>query len=122
MKLIYVLMWTYSDNSATKVIKVYVDKDEANRNLQTMVEHGDEGKKYYIEVSIIKEYMDKPKLQLNEKDGNAFAIIGTAKRVAAKWNRDNPENIVDIDEVQREALEGDYDHVIQTMMKYFNIS
>lgn len=55
----------------------------------------------------------KPKLALYDQDGNAFAILGRAMRVAKKngmnWNT-----------IQAEAMSGDYDHLLITMMKYFD--
>ena len=58
--------------------------------------------------------MNKPKLELAGKDGNAFAILGRAKRVAR-------ENDMDWDKIQKEATSGDYDNLLQTMMKYFDV-
>jgi len=59
----------------------------------------------------------KPTLVLSGVDGNAFMILGKAQRVAknAGWASEK------IDEVFAEATSGDYDHVLQTMMKYFEV-
>ena len=58
----------------------------------------------------------KPRLKLVGEDGNAFAILGRASRAARKagmpagwW-----------DKVHTEATSGDYDHLLRTMMKYFD--
>lgn len=67
----------------------------------------------------------KPSIQLSGEDGNAFVMVGRAERVITKHNRehaDKPESMIDIDEFRRDALGGDYDHVIQTIMKYFEVS
>ena len=65
----------------------------------------------------------KPPLQLSGVDGNVFNIIGLAKKSAARFNRDMPvECRIDMDTIEREATSGDYDHVIQTLMKHFNVS
>ena len=58
--------------------------------------------------------MDKPILKLEGEDGNAFAILGKAQRVARKNN-------MDWDAIKKEAMGGDYDHLLQTMMKYFDV-
>lgn len=56
----------------------------------------------------------KPKLKLLGKNGNVFAILGTAQKVAL-------ENDMDWKSIQEEAITGDYDKVLQTMMKYFDV-
>lgn len=66
--------------------------------------------------------MDKPKLQLIGKDGNVFSIMARARKKIVEWNRTHPDKLIDVDEFQREAIKGDYDHVIQTCMKYFEVS
>lgn len=57
---------------------------------------------------------NKPELRLLGKDGNAFAILAAARRVALA-------NDMDWRKIEREAQSGDYDHLIQTMMKYFEV-
>ena len=57
----------------------------------------------------------KPKLEILGEDGNVFSIFGKARKVAK-------ENNMDWDEIQTEATQGDYDHVLRTMMKYFEVS
>ena len=68
--------------------------------------------------------MNKPKVQLSGADGNAFMIIGAANKAIARFNREqtDPKDMVDKDEFQKEAMSGDYDHVIQTIMKYCDVS
>ena len=56
----------------------------------------------------------KPKLELLGADGNAFAILGKAQRVAK-------QNGLDWDAIQAEAMSGDYDHLLQTMMTHFEV-
>lgn len=56
----------------------------------------------------------KPTLKLLGEDGNAFAILGKASRVAR-------ENKMDWEKIKTEAMSGDYDHVLQTMMEYFDV-
>ena len=59
-----------------------------------------------------------PELELTGLDGNAFSILGRA-RIAAKddgWPKE------DIEAVMNEATSGDYDHLFQTIMTYFEVS
>lgn len=57
---------------------------------------------------------EKPELRLLGKDGNAFAILAAARRVAEA-------NDMDWLKIQREAQSGDYDHLLRVMMKYFEV-
>ena len=59
----------------------------------------------------------KPKLQLSGEDGNAFFIMGRARRAAkeAGWTNEK------IEEYTKECQSGDYDHLMQTTMKYFEV-
>jgi len=56
----------------------------------------------------------KPVLKILGNDGNAYAILGTASRVAK-------QNGMDWKAISAEATSGDYDHLLQTMMKYFKV-
>jgi hypothetical protein len=58
--------------------------------------------------------VEKPVLKLIGEDGNAFAILGAARKVALK-------NKMDWAAIQTEATSGDYDHLLQTMTKYFDV-
>lgn len=58
--------------------------------------------------------MDKPTLKIIGTDGNAFAILGKARRVALK-------NKLDWEKIQKEATSGDYNHLLATMTKYFDV-
>jgi hypothetical protein len=58
--------------------------------------------------------MEKPKLQLMGTDGNAFAILGKAQRVATKHN-------LDWNAINTEATSDDYDHLLRTMQKHFEV-
>ena len=57
---------------------------------------------------------EQPELKILGEDGNAFAILGKARRVALK-------NDMDWNKIKEEAMSGDYDHLLQTMMKYFDV-
>jgi len=60
---------------------------------------------------------NKPKLQLSGESDNAFAILGAAKKAArrADWTDEQFE------EFKAEATSGDYDHLLQTCMKWFDV-
>ena len=58
------------------------------------------------------------KVQLSGQDGNAFVIIG---RISGALRRaDVPQDRVK--EFQTEAMSGDYNHVLQTAMRWVNVA
>jgi hypothetical protein len=59
----------------------------------------------------------KPIVKLIGQDGNAFAILAATKNSMKKagWSRE------EIDEFFEEATSGDYDHLLQTVMKYCEV-
>ena len=57
--------------------------------------------------------LPKPKLKLAGEDGNAFAILSRARRIAL-------DNGLDWTEIQKKATSGDYDNLLQTMSEYFD--
>mgnify|MGYP005819696551 FL=1 len=59
---------------------------------------------------------ERPELQIGGEDGNAYMIIGRASKAwrgaglpAEAWK-----------EIEREMVSGDYDHLINTVMKHFD--
>ena len=60
--------------------------------------------------------MERPKVKLVGEDGNAFSILGRCLGAArhAGWTKE------ECDTFQKEATTGDYDHLLQTVMKYFD--
>lgn len=60
---------------------------------------------------------NKPELKLVGEDSNAFMILGLARRSAKKagWTEAQMKTFQD------EATSGDYDHLLQTCMKYFEV-
>lgn len=58
--------------------------------------------------------MSKPILKIIGTDGNAFALLGKAFKIAR-------QNGMDWDKIRTEATNGDYDHLLQTLMKYFEV-
>ena len=57
------------------------------------------------------------RVDLLDKDGNAFAILGNVKIAMKKGNVAQEE----IDKFIEEAKSGDYDHLIQTLMKWVTV-
>ena len=59
----------------------------------------------------------KPKLKLIGRDGNAFAILGAAQSAARKagWDKERIKQVMD------EAQSSDYNHLLATMMEYFDV-
>ena len=60
----------------------------------------------------------KTKLDLSGADGNSFFILCKARKAA--W--DDGWNATKIQEFMDEAQSGDYDHLLQTCMEYFDVS
>lgn len=60
------------------------------------------------------EHAEKVQFDIANSNGNAFALIGGWKRAARRegWSED------DIEAVLVEAMSGDYDHLVQTIMGY----
>lgn len=56
----------------------------------------------------------KVSLTLEGRDGNAFALLGAFQRQARleRWDKD------EISAVITEATSGDYDHLLQTLIRY----
>lgn len=55
-------------------------------------------------------------VQLTGEDGNAFAVIGAvAKALRRAGHRDAVAGF------QTEAMSGDYDHLLQTAMRYVDV-
>ena len=59
----------------------------------------------------------KPTVKLVGNDGNAFVILGSCSRAARKagWSKDQIKTFTD------EATSGDYDNLLCTCMKYFDV-
>ena len=61
-----------------------------------------------------------PQVQVNlvGQDGNAFMVMGLAQKAAKKAGLDKEQ----IDEYLEEAMSGDYNHLLQVTMKYFDVN
>lgn len=53
---------------------------------------------------------------LSGEDGNSMMIVGRARRIARRAGVPNEE----LDAFSREAMSGDYDTVLQTVMRWFD--
>ena len=58
------------------------------------------------------------KVQLVGNDGNAFSILGNCKKAAQRAGLTKEQ----IKEFMDEAMAGDYDHLLQTACKYFEVN
>ena len=57
-------------------------------------------------------------VQLSGEDGNAFAILGRIKKALERHEGcSGPQ----VQQFMDEATEGDYDHLLQTCMKWVNV-
>jgi len=61
--------------------------------------------------------MSKPTVKLVGRDGNAFVILGACQRAARKagWGEDQ------IKSVMNEMTSGDYNNLLATAMKHFDV-
>ena len=60
---------------------------------------------------------DRPKLVLVGEDGNAFNLLGLARRAAhqAAWPKERWEAVRD------KAMAGDYDHLLAVLQEEFDV-
>jgi len=61
--------------------------------------------------------MGKPELKLISQDGNVFFILGKAVREARKAGWDEEK----VEAFKKDAMSGDYDHVLQLCMEHFEV-
>ncbi len=69
-------------------------------------------------MAIKSKYKRKNKkieIDLTGPDGNAFVLLGYAKRIARKIGM----NGVEAKNIQTEMTNGDYEHLVETFDKYF---
>lgn len=60
----------------------------------------------------------KPKLKLVGKDGNTFAILGEASKIARQSGWKSGQ----VDAFLNEAMKGDYDNLLRVCCEYFEVS
>lgn len=56
-------------------------------------------------------------LNMSQVDGNAYAIMGAVRRLLKRHGVSQDT----VDEFTKEAKNGDYDHMIQTCMRWINL-
>lgn len=61
--------------------------------------------------------MNRPRVKLIGQNGNAFMVLGLCLRAAkrAGWTQE------EIDKVRTEMTSGDYDNLLGTAMRYFDV-
>ena len=59
-----------------------------------------------------KTRLEKQVIDISGPDGNAFVLIGTARRFAQQIGLDHKQ-------ITEEMMSGDYQHLIETFDKYF---
>lgn len=59
----------------------------------------------------------KPVVKLIGEDGNAFAVLAAARKAMKKAGWDKKE----IEDFLEEAMSGDYNNLLQTVMKYCEV-
>ena len=57
-------------------------------------------------------------VQLTGHDGNAFFILGKVKQALRRADASNEQ----LDEFYKDAASGDYDHLLQTCMKWVDVT
>lgn len=62
--------------------------------------------------------MEKPEVCLIGKDGNAFAILAECRKAARRAGWTDAR----FAKFDAEAKSGDYDHLLQTVLKHFEVS
>lgn len=61
--------------------------------------------------------MEKPEIDLGDlkgPEGNAFVILGKARKIAI-------DNGLDWDNIKDEATSGDYDHLLEVIGRHFEV-
>jgi len=64
-----------------------------------------------------KNIIKKPKLKLIGMDGNALNLLGLARKSAkrAGWSKDQTAAVIN------KAMDGDYHHLLGTLMEHFDV-
>ena len=69
----------------------------------------------------MRNSMENPRydvdVQLTGNDGNAFAIMGAVSKALRKSGASKEE----LDQYREESMSGDYDHLLQTAMRWVNV-
>ncbi len=65
----------------------------------------------------MKAPSSKPTVKLIGQDGNAFSVMGNVKRALKRAGADREY----LDQYLKQAISGDYNHLLTVSMKYVNI-
>lgn len=71
-----------------------------------------------IKTNSIKKPLKNPSLKLVGTDGNAFALIGRTKDHNRKHKIYSNE---DMNIIRDECMSGDYNHLLATLIYFFNV-
>jgi hypothetical protein len=67
-----------------------------------------------------RTYMSKQRIDLTGPDGNAFVLLGLANNLGRQMkNSLMMLHGITPEEIQKEMMSGDYEHLVQTLDKYF---
>lgn len=66
----------------------------------------------------VPDELIRPEVQLTGEDGNAFNLIGLMRN--ALRDEGNPKTV--LDRFTKEAMNGDYNHLLRTCMAYADVS
>jgi hypothetical protein len=69
-------------------------------------------------VPIEEKPEKKIEIDLTGPDGNAFVLLGTARKIARQFDRAGA-NDIDIDDIIRDMRSGDYEHLLEVFEKHF---
>ena len=70
------------------------------------------------EANNIPKPAKNPSLKLVGTDGNAYALMGKAQYHNRKYKL---YSSTDFEVIMKEATSGDYDHLLATLMHFFNV-
>ena len=69
--------------------------------------------------------MEKPTVKLIGEDGNAFNILAKTRKALRKHLKEqglSPDEIrEEVEKFTKEATDGDYDHLLAVVMKWFEV-
>jgi hypothetical protein len=63
-------------------------------------------------------------VELVGQDGNAFNVMGLCRQAFRAYCRNNTDVNFGVEwkKIQAEMMSGDYDHLLQTAMKFFDVT
>lgn len=70
-------------------------------------------------IKSIEEKKGNIEIDLTGPDGNAFALMGTAKQLTKLLNQRRGNDYLVWDDIKADMMSGDYDHLLEVMEKHF---